>query len=131
MRDVDQGQLEKESRRLSSLAHYYYVRNQIATYLVANGNPLLMPSLTIKNIPEDVLQSLRERAARERRSLSNQVIIEIQAKGALHTLTADQLDARLLRKDAVLARYRENADPRPQLDLSIEDLEASIEEGRL
>jgi plasmid stability protein len=33
-----------------------------------------MPSLTIKDIPEDVLEKLRERAERERRSLTKEAL---------------------------------------------------------
>jgi len=33
-----------------------------------------MPSLTLKNLPDDLLQALREAAARERRSLTQEII---------------------------------------------------------
>lgn len=38
-----------------------------------------MPSLTLKDVPEELLERLRERARAERRSLSAQAIVELEA----------------------------------------------------
>ena len=46
-----------------------------------------MPSLTIKNIPEELLNRLRLEAKREHRSLNKQVISSLE--GALGPLTSD------------------------------------------
>ncbi len=37
-----------------------------------------MPSLTIKNIPEDVLDRLRERARQHRRSLQGELVVILE-----------------------------------------------------
>ena len=37
-----------------------------------------MPSITIRNIPEDVLDKIKERAKKERRSLNNEIIKRLE-----------------------------------------------------
>jgi len=37
-----------------------------------------MPSLTVKNIPDDVYQRLKENASRHRRSLNSEVIVSLE-----------------------------------------------------
>ncbi len=50
-----------------------------------------MPSLTIRNIPEDILEILRARAGRNRRSLNGEVLVLLER----HAL-APATDARRL-----------------------------------
>ena len=41
-------------------------------------NGVIMPSLTIKNLPPDLYLRLKESAARNRRSLTNEVIVAME-----------------------------------------------------
>ena len=75
-------------------------------------------NLSIKNAPENVVQRLRERAARNHRSLQGELtaIIEEAVKPEpAHSLTADEILARaralkLLRTDASAALIRADRD---------------------
>lgn len=50
-------------------------------------------SLTIRNIPQDVLERLKERAARNRRSMQGEIlqILEFAAQEPATRLTADEV----------------------------------------
>ena len=76
-----------------------------------------MATLTLKNIPDDLHQRLRERAARNRRSLDDEALACLEA-----ALTEET--------ETLLARIR---DRRARLDhvyLTEKDLRAAIDEGR-
>jgi len=45
-----------------------------------------MPSLTIKNIPEGLYRRLKQRAARNRRSMNNEVILCLEKELLAHRL---------------------------------------------
>jgi len=57
-----------------------------------------MPSLQIRNMPEDVYEALAERARRERRSLAQQAIVELAQ--------VPELEARQRRMAAIDAARR-------------------------
>ena len=50
-----------------------------------------MPSLTIKNIPDEVLDALREQARANRRSLNGEVIAVLEAQIGIHAKRAAAL----------------------------------------
>ena len=80
-----------------------------------------MPSLTIKSIPEELLDRLRESAAAHRRSLNSEVLVRLE-----RSVGSTRLDP-----DAFLARIdtlRENMNMKP---ISEEFLEQAKREGRL
>ena len=79
-----------------------------------------MPNLTIKNLPLEVHRSLKERAARNRRSLNSE-IIEILAK----TLPPPAVDPKkfLAELEAMHRKY-------PNLRMTPEEIRAARLEGR-
>ena len=77
-----------------------------------------MPSLTLKDIPQRLHQQLRERAERNRRSLSQEAIACLE-----QVVTAKPVDA-----DARLAKIRAlRAGVKP---VSVREIEAWINRGR-
>ena len=79
-----------------------------------------MASLTLKNIPESLHERLKERAARNRRSLNSEAIHCLEA-----ALAAAPTDA-----EAYLARIRPLRAKTQRLPLTEGRLQAAREEGR-
>jgi len=79
-----------------------------------------MPNLTIRNLPREVHRSLKERAARNRRSLNSE-IIEILAR----TLPPPVVDPKkfLAKLEAMHRKY-------PNLRMTPEEIRAARLEGR-
>lgn len=50
-----------------------------------------MPSITIRNIPEDVLAKIKKRAKKERRSLNNEIIKTLEDSN-IHQLTPSKAE---------------------------------------
>ncbi len=101
-----------------------------------------MPSLTIKGIPEELLNALRQRAVRQRRSLNAEVIILLeQSEEAVQRLpavdeesapeNAQSLSAeRKAEKLKKLEQMRQNLGIMNFKAPSWEELEEMIEDGR-
>lgn len=79
-----------------------------------------MPSITIKNVPEPLYERLKEAAVRNRRSLSSEVIVQLE-----RALQAAPVDAEALLERARAVRGR-GAIPY----LSDTALRSAREEGR-
>ncbi|HEX8693700.1 MAG TPA: Arc family DNA-binding protein [Longimicrobium sp.] len=79
-----------------------------------------MPSLTIKSIPEDLLNRLRQSAAAHRRSLNSEVLVRLESSVGSTRLDPDAFLARI---DAL----RESVNMKP---ISDEFLEQAKREGR-
>lgn len=79
-----------------------------------------MASLTIKSIPDDVLEDLRKRAERHRRSLNSEVLHLLE-----QSLGSPKIDP-----DAVLARLRRLQERTHLPPLTDDVLEQAINEGR-
>ena len=76
-----------------------------------------MATLTLKNISDDLHTCLRERAARNRRTLDAEALACLEA-----TLTQET--------ETLLARIRDRRARLDQVYLTEKDLQAAIEEGR-
>ncbi len=80
-----------------------------------------MPALTLKNIPDEVYESLKERASANRRSLNREAIVCLERVLLPSRLSADEIldDLDALRADraippadeALLAEARESGRP--------------------
>ena len=79
-----------------------------------------MPSLTIKNIPEKLLDRLRHEAQREHRSLNKQVISCLERSVELATADAD------LREEAARRIRARTA----HVSITAQDIRRAIERGR-
>ena len=65
-----------------------------------------MPSLTIRNMPQEVLDRLREKAASARRSLNSEVLACLEAAAQATPLDPDALLARIRAVRRTPARLR-------------------------
>lgn len=79
-----------------------------------------MPSLTLKNIPPELHKRLKERAARNRRSLNSEAIVCLEQ--ALETAPAEP--------EEYLARIRPLRDKTKRLPLTDRRLRAERDRGR-
>lgn len=79
-----------------------------------------MASLTIKGVPDSLLDALRERAKQHRRSLNSEVLQLLESSAAAHRVDAEALLTRI-------HRLQERA-PLPPLKDFV--LKQAIEEGR-
>ena len=79
-----------------------------------------MSSLTIKGIPEQLLERLRESAARHRRSLNGEVLYRLE-----HSINVRQIDV-----EEILTRIQARHARSPIPPLTDELLEKAIDEGR-
>ena len=79
-----------------------------------------MKTITLKNIPDDLHQRLKERAARHHRSLNSEIIASLEA-----SLRSEPLDP-----EAYIARIRKLRPPGHER-LTQEDFDASKNKGRL
>lgn len=60
-----------------------------------------MPTLTIKNLPDDLYRQLKTRAAANRRSLNSEILTCLEQALTLQHIDAAEARARLARADAV------------------------------
>ncbi len=59
-----------------------------------------MPAtLTIKGVPDDLLERLRERAKRNHRSLQGELMTILEAEAAPRKLTVEEVEERLKRRN--------------------------------
>jgi plasmid stability protein len=79
-----------------------------------------MATLTVKNIPDDLLDLLRGAAAAHRRSLNSEVLVYLERALAPRVRSADEL----------LARARDLRQRVQHAPLSLEALDAARKEGR-
>lgn len=79
-----------------------------------------MPNLTIKRIPEPLLERLRRSAAQNRRSLNSEVLYRLE-QSVEHVVAEPQV---------VLSRIRRLRKSAPLPPLTDEFLEQAIDEGR-
>ncbi len=80
-----------------------------------------MPTITLKNVPEELHRRLKERAARHHRSLNREAIHCLE-----EAVTDEQPPA-----DDLLARIRQIREGLGmQRSLSVAEIEAAIEDGR-
>ncbi|MBO6793615.1 MAG: Arc family DNA-binding protein [Balneolaceae bacterium] len=78
-----------------------------------------MANITIKNIPDEVYEKLKDRAKRNRRSINNEVIHLIESQ-----FRANQVNAEEIRYEA--EKFRQKI----KRSLTTEEIEAAINEGR-
>ena len=81
-----------------------------------------MPSLTIKNIPKEVLHQLRRSAAKNRRSINQEVIVCLERSFSHRPQRIDG--------DVFLARARKLRKWTEGHPLTEEEIRTAIEEGR-
>lgn len=79
-----------------------------------------MATLTIRNVPEALHDTLKERARKNRRSVNQEVIAELMEK---HGTAADERTKRML---ALARELREEG----QISLSAQEIREAIDEGR-
>ena len=60
-----------------------------------------MPTLTIKNLPDDLYRQLKTRAAANRRSLNSEILTCLEQALTLEHVDPEEARARLARADAV------------------------------
>lgn len=80
-----------------------------------------MATITIKNIPDDVYESLKLLAEANRRSINSEVIVLIEEK----------VTSRKIVPEEVIARARQLREKTSQYLISDEDLKQAKETGRL
>jgi plasmid stability protein len=78
-----------------------------------------MATLTIRNVPDDLYRSLKEQAARNRRSLNQEAIAKLQ-RGNATSRTHDEMLV-------IMSRARARV---PDLWVTPEEIDAAIDEGR-
>lgn len=78
-----------------------------------------MPSITVKNIPEDIYDRVREQAKAHHRSINSEIIACLEQTVKSQQVSTDDIlqEARRLRKKA-------------KVSLSSEEIESAINEGR-
>lgn len=79
-----------------------------------------MSSLTIKGIPEDLLQKLRRSAEANRRSLNSEVLFRLERSTGTHRIDPEEFIARIRRLNERV----------PLPPLTAEFLDEAINEGR-
>ena len=88
-----------------------------------------MPTLTIRNVPDDLHARLKERARRNRRSLNQEVIAELSAVGTEGETEEERImkaRERMRRAGREIDRLREGM----TRFLTAEEIREAIEEGR-
>ncbi|HLR32750.1 MAG TPA: Arc family DNA-binding protein [Fodinibius sp.] len=78
-----------------------------------------MPSITVKNIPEEIYDRVREQAKAHHRSINSEIIACLEQTVASHQVSTDDIlqEARRLRKKV-------------KSSLSSEEIESAINQGR-
>ena len=86
-----------------------------------------MPTLTLKGLPDHLYETLKSRAAANRRSQTNEVIQRLA-----HSVAVEPVDvsARLARIDALRERIRAEMEARGAQPMTPEEIRAAINEGR-
>ncbi len=79
-----------------------------------------MPSLTIKNIPDDLYRQLKKSAEESHRSINSQVIVSLRGALLARKISPEE---RLRR----IERLRETIDPKK---ISAKEIRKAIREGR-
>ena len=79
-----------------------------------------MATLTIRDVPDELYKKLKERAERQRRSISKEAIVCLES--ALETSRVDP--------DALKARVRRLREQSPDLEVTDEELRRARDEGR-
>lgn len=82
-----------------------------------------MATLTIRNLPEELHATLKERARKNRRSLNQEVISELSAVGGSG---ADEAPKRWERANALVDEMR----AKMTRFMTAEEIDAAIQEGR-
>ena len=86
-----------------------------------------MATLTIRGFPDDLHAALKERARKNRRSLNQEVIVELsEAAGASDEARRDAARKRMQRTMAAIEEIRAGM----TTFMSAEEIDAAIEEGR-
>jgi plasmid stability protein len=78
-----------------------------------------MASLTLKNIPEPVLERLRERAASDRRSLTQEILFlleEALARPAGRATLEERARSQARAWSALAGRWRSDREPAEEID---------------
>lgn len=88
-----------------------------------------MPTLTIRNVPDELHSALKERAKRNRRSLNQEVIAELSAVEGDEELDEARLDRARERARSGLAKIDE-VRSRMKRFMTGEEIDAAIREGR-
>lgn len=72
-----------------------------------------MASLTLKNLPDDLLGALREAAHRDRRSLSQEIIhlLEVGLRGRDRRMAASDADAQVAAWRKLAGKWKSDVDP--------------------
>ena len=83
-----------------------------------------MPTLTIRNVPDDLHVALKERAKKNRRSVNQEVIAEL-SEAAVGSQQEDKGN-RAMQMIALAGELRKEL----QRTLSAEEIRAAIDEGR-
>jgi antitoxin FitA len=78
-----------------------------------------MATLTLRNVPDDIYQSLKEAAARNRRSLNQEAIAQLEQR-AWRPKTSDEM----------LAIMRLAQSVAPGVRLNVDEVDRLINEGR-
>lgn len=81
-----------------------------------------MPTITIKNIPDNVYDRLKEQAKTNHRSLNSEVIVLMERAATLYRTDADV--------ERILAGARATREMTSGYVLTPEDIESAINEGR-
>lgn len=81
-----------------------------------------MPTITIKNIPDNVYDRLKEQAKANHRSLNSEVIVLMERASMLYRTDADV--------ERILAGARATRAMTSNYLLTEEDIDAAINEGR-
>jgi plasmid stability protein len=79
-----------------------------------------MPTITVKNIPDELYARLKAAAASNRRSINNEIISRIERSLSSHRVTTESLVARI-------RRFQKGIPGRP---LTLEEIREARNEGR-
>lgn len=79
-----------------------------------------MATITLKNIPQELYEQLKQRAERHRRSINSEAIVCLE-----RVLQSERLDT-----DALLVRARRLRSRKPDLYVTDSELRAARDEGR-
>lgn len=87
-----------------------------------------MATLTIRNLPDDLHARLKEQAKRNRRSLNQEVIAELEAAPVVPSLRSEE-ERKKARAQALIAKANELRKGMKRF-MTAEEIDAAIEEGR-
>lgn len=84
------------------------------------NHPFIMATLTIKNLPDSLYERLKLTAAKHRRSLNSEAIVQLEQSLNKHVIDVEE----------TIERVRELRSKYPNVWLTDEDLELAKNEGR-